>query len=189
MDIWGTGCIFFEMLNLFPLFPGKNEKDQIHKIHNILGTPPREILERFQRYTRKLNYSFSHVAGTGLAQLLSRSTPGCLEIICRMLAYNPDERITAKQALNSPYFKDQRSQDQRLTIHKEIGGMGNTTEDHSDVSKKALKEDHPHKKKLQQGLRRINDRGSDGSNSINDYDEPPNNVLQIFTLVTTNKAI
>ena len=40
MDIWGVGCVFFEVLSLFPLFPGDNELDQIHKIHNILGTPP-----------------------------------------------------------------------------------------------------------------------------------------------------
>ena len=47
MDIWGVGCVFFEMLALFPLFPGNNELDQIHKIHNIMGTPPPEILENF----------------------------------------------------------------------------------------------------------------------------------------------
>ena len=47
MDIWGVGCVFFEILSLFPLFPGDNELDQIHKIHNILGTPPQEILDAF----------------------------------------------------------------------------------------------------------------------------------------------
>jgi len=27
MDIWGAGCVFFEILSLFPLFPGNNELD------------------------------------------------------------------------------------------------------------------------------------------------------------------
>jgi len=27
MDIWGIGCVFFEILNLKPLFPGKSELD------------------------------------------------------------------------------------------------------------------------------------------------------------------
>jgi len=40
MDIWGVGCVLFEILSLFPLFPGDNELDQINKIHNVLGTPP-----------------------------------------------------------------------------------------------------------------------------------------------------
>ena len=49
MDIWGVGCVFFEMLTLFPLFPGDNELDQIEKIHAILGTPSVELLEFYQK--------------------------------------------------------------------------------------------------------------------------------------------
>ena len=47
MDYWGIGCVFFEILSLFPLFPGNNELDQVHKIHNILGTPSQELLDKF----------------------------------------------------------------------------------------------------------------------------------------------
>lgn len=47
MDHWGVGCVFFEILSLFPLFPGNNELDQVHKIHNILGTPTKELLAKF----------------------------------------------------------------------------------------------------------------------------------------------
>ena len=39
MDMWGVGCVFFEVMSLYPLFPGTNELDQIQKIHNIIGTP------------------------------------------------------------------------------------------------------------------------------------------------------
>ena len=49
MDVWGVGCVFFEILSLFPLFPGTNELDQVNKIHNILGSPPSEILNRFKK--------------------------------------------------------------------------------------------------------------------------------------------
>jgi renal tumor antigen len=44
MDMWGVGCVFFEIVSLFPLFPGTNELDQIQKIHNIIGTPPADLL-------------------------------------------------------------------------------------------------------------------------------------------------
>jgi renal tumor antigen len=27
MDVWGVGCVMFEIIALFPLFPGKNELD------------------------------------------------------------------------------------------------------------------------------------------------------------------
>ena len=39
MDIWGVGCVMFEVLCLQPLFPGKTEVDQVHRIHKVLGTP------------------------------------------------------------------------------------------------------------------------------------------------------
>lgn len=29
MDMWGVGCVFFEVLSLYPLFPGTNELDQV----------------------------------------------------------------------------------------------------------------------------------------------------------------
>eukprot|EP00920_Eleutheroschizon_duboscqi_P032264 GHVT01077833.1.p1 GENE.GHVT01077833.1~~GHVT01077833.1.p1 ORF type:complete len:248 (+),score=21.17 GHVT01077833.1:1108-1851(+) len=37
MDIWGIGCVVFETLALFPLFPGNNEIDQLDHIHTVLG--------------------------------------------------------------------------------------------------------------------------------------------------------
>ena len=40
MDMWGVGCVMFEVLALYPLFPGTDEVDQIKKIHKIMGTPP-----------------------------------------------------------------------------------------------------------------------------------------------------
>lgn len=43
MDMWGVGCVMFEFIALFPLFPGTNEMDQIQKIHNVLGTPSKEV--------------------------------------------------------------------------------------------------------------------------------------------------
>ena len=58
MDIWGVGCVFFEVLSLFPLFPGDNELDQIHKIHNILGTPPQEIIDKFQKNATHMKLEF-----------------------------------------------------------------------------------------------------------------------------------
>ena len=49
MDMWGFGCVFFEMLSLFPLFPGNDEPDQINKIHNILGTPSKDVLDKIKK--------------------------------------------------------------------------------------------------------------------------------------------
>merc|ERR550539_893899 len=39
VDIWSVGCIFAEMVNGQPLFPGNSDADQLQKIFKILGTP------------------------------------------------------------------------------------------------------------------------------------------------------
>lgn len=58
MDLWGVGCVLFEVLALFPLFPGNNELDQIHKIHNILGTPPKAVLDQYQKFSTHMDFNF-----------------------------------------------------------------------------------------------------------------------------------
>jgi renal tumor antigen len=35
MDLWGAGCVFFEITSLYPLFPGTNELDQVNRIHKV----------------------------------------------------------------------------------------------------------------------------------------------------------
>ena len=45
--------------------------------------------------------------------MLQNVSPQCIELLDKLLAYNPDERITAKQALKHPYFKDLREQDRK----------------------------------------------------------------------------
>uniref|UniRef100_A0A8D2J5C3 mitogen-activated protein kinase n=1 Tax=Varanus komodoensis TaxID=61221 RepID=A0A8D2J5C3_VARKO len=49
MDIWSAGCVFYEIASFHPLFPGSNELDQISKIHDIIGTPPKKILNKFKQ--------------------------------------------------------------------------------------------------------------------------------------------
>jgi serine/threonine protein kinase len=43
VDIWSVGCIFAEMVNGRPLFPGSSESDQLMKIFKTLGTPNKKI--------------------------------------------------------------------------------------------------------------------------------------------------
>jgi serine/threonine protein kinase len=42
VDIWSIGCIFVELLNGRPMFPGNSENDQLIKIFRAIGTPSEE---------------------------------------------------------------------------------------------------------------------------------------------------
>ena len=113
MDLWGVGCVFFEMLTLFPLFPGDDEMDQIHKIHDILGTPHESILNHFQKLATHIEFDFPSKTGIGINKFLSHVSDECKDLIGKLLIYNPEERISASQALNHNYFKELKKQDEK----------------------------------------------------------------------------
>ena len=44
LDMWGAGCIFVEMMNGYPCFPGVRDVfDQLDKIFRVAGTPTEEV--------------------------------------------------------------------------------------------------------------------------------------------------
>ena len=46
MDMWSVGCVFYEIMTARPLFPGKNETDQLDLIHRMLGTPSNDYFKK-----------------------------------------------------------------------------------------------------------------------------------------------
>jgi renal tumor antigen len=103
MDIWGVGCVFFEIVSLFPLFPGTNELDQINKIHNILGTPTQDLREKFKRHSAHMDFNFPK---TVCARFLCRyvlylqlASHGCCDIqegsgIAKLIPQAPPEAVS-----------------------------------------------------------------------------------------------
>ena len=105
MDVWATGCVFFELARLAPLFPGHNEIDQIDKIHRLMGTPPPEILSKFKR-SRTMSFNFPQRARDQdlLDKLLENLPPEGVDLFMKLLEYDPSARITMEQALHHSYI-------------------------------------------------------------------------------------
>jgi renal tumor antigen len=113
MDIWGLGCVFFEVLSLYPLFPGTNELDQVQKIHQIMGTPSAELLNHFKKKSSHMDFNFPPTEGTGIEKMIPHIAADCVDLIQKLLAYNPDERLSARQGLRHPWFRDLREAEKR----------------------------------------------------------------------------
>ena len=105
MDVWGAGCILFELTTLYPLFPGTNEADQISRIHRVLGTPKKAVIAKLKMHaSAHVNFHFPRQAGIGLKKLLPDAESKCLDLLTQTLYYDKSDRITSKKAMKHSYF-------------------------------------------------------------------------------------
>ena len=76
----------------------------------MLGTPDLEVLAKFkQNGAAHVNFDFPQQKGIGIAQLIPHASPECVDLMMKMLAYDASERITAREALRHPYFREVRA--------------------------------------------------------------------------------
>ncbi len=128
MDIWGIGCILFEVMALYPLFPGKDEADQIDRVHKVTGTPDEKLLSKFKKYSSHVNFNFKRRQGTGIRKLVPHASAECLELMEGMLQYDPELRWSAKQCLKHAWFAELRANDKSL---KESSTPKSSSKSHS----------------------------------------------------------
>jgi cyclin-dependent kinase 2 len=108
IDIWSVGCIFAEMAEKKPLFTGDSEIDQLFRIFRVLGTPTEDLYPSITRLPDYKN-TFPKWPGNGLDQYVPSLCHKGKDLLKKMLCYNPEERISAKNALKHPYFEDLKS--------------------------------------------------------------------------------
>ena len=103
VDIWSVGCIFAELIIKKPLFKGDCEFEQIMKIYGILGTPK---IEDWNEIVNLPYYSnkFPNFQGKKIEEVVKGLDCNGVNLLKSMLQYDPNKRITAKQALLHPYF-------------------------------------------------------------------------------------
>ena len=98
VDIWSIGCIFGELVLRQPLFKGEYEIEQLFKIFHLLGTPDKNIwpdVESLPNYSKE----FPKFKPLKLEKYFVGLDKNGIDLLKQMLIYDPNQRITAKQAL------------------------------------------------------------------------------------------
>jgi cell cycle related kinase len=104
VDIWAIGCIFAEMLNHCPLFPGENDIDQLHRVLKILGTPSEENWPGVSSLPDFKKITFPDIKKIELRELIPNASNIALDLLQSLLCFDSNKRFSATQALAHDYF-------------------------------------------------------------------------------------
>ncbi|KAI8799946.1 kinase-like domain-containing protein [Cladochytrium replicatum] len=105
IDVWSVGCIFAELMGGRVMFKGSDYIDQLQKIFQVLGTPSDPTLTALcsQRVLRFLQ-SWPVHSKVPWTKLFPRVEASALDLLERLLAFDPSKRLTAEQSLRHKYL-------------------------------------------------------------------------------------
>ncbi|KAJ2973666.1 hypothetical protein NQ176_g6475 [Zarea fungicola] len=105
VDIWSAGCIFAEMLDGKPLFPGKDHVNQFSIITELLGTPPDDVINTIaSENTLRFVKSLPQRERQPLRNKFKNAEDSAIDLMERMLVFDPNKRVTAAEALAHEYL-------------------------------------------------------------------------------------
>jgi serine/threonine protein kinase len=103
VDIWSVGCIFAEMYNRRPLFPGKTTLDEIRILCEAFGKPPLDTVK--DEAAVEMIKSLPDAPPIPFSRLVPKLTnPEGIDFLSKMLQTDPKKRWNAEQLLAHPFL-------------------------------------------------------------------------------------
>ncbi|CAO3657572.1 unnamed protein product [Mucor hiemalis] len=112
LDMWSYGCMFASMIfRKEPFFHGHDNYDQLVKIARVLGTD--ELFKYTEKYNIKLAAEYNNILGRHVRKPWEKfitndnqrfAVGGAIDFLDKLLRYDHQERLTAKEAMSHPYF-------------------------------------------------------------------------------------
>ncbi|KAJ1607016.1 putative mitogen-activated protein kinase 2 [Cryptosporidium canis] len=102
-------------------FKIRGNRDQLNMIFNILGSPSDEDIEVLEKDDAKRYIRiFSKRSGIDLQTRFPGASPQSIDLLKKMLVFNPNKRVTVDEALNHPLFKNIRNEVLEVISHDKI---------------------------------------------------------------------
>lgn len=138
VDVWSLGCIFAELLSMqegsvpgyqdrTPLFPGgacyplsgdadnSERLDQLNVIFNVIGTPSEKDIANIGTANEYIK-NMKPIKPKKLKDIYPAADPNALDLLEKMLKFNPKERCTAGEALDHKFFLGIRREEMESSV-------------------------------------------------------------------------
>ena len=127
IDMWSVGCILYELLVGTPLLPGKSTKDMIRMMFSVTGFPDRKEYNEVKKECRiQIDYDDllqeKIKKKKNIVQMVSAYCHDevAIDLLLKLLQFNPKKRLTAIEALEHPYVADFHNPEEELLCDHKI---------------------------------------------------------------------
>jgi len=121
VDMWSIGCILGEMYMGKPMFPGTSTLNQIERVLEVTGKPNKEDVESLQSSNAATVIDSLKVSKhRSLKDMFPMMTPEALDLLKKLMQFNPNRRPTAEQALKHPYVSQFHCEEEEPLAKKAI---------------------------------------------------------------------
>ncbi len=127
IDMWSVGCILYELLVGTPLLPGKSTKDMIRMMFGVTGFPDRKEYNEVKKECRiQIDYDDllqeKIKKKKNILQMVQGYTHDevAIDLLLKLLQFNPKKRLTAEEALEHPYVADFHNPEEEILCDHKI---------------------------------------------------------------------
>lgn len=121
VDIWSVGCVLAEMLLGRVLLPGENHVHQFTLITELLGKPPKAVMERiYNKNTLKHVESLPELQHCSFTSLFQNFHPQIIDLLENLLCLDPEKRASAASALLHPFMARYHDPEDEPVSEKQI---------------------------------------------------------------------
>eukprot|EP00002_Diphylleia_rotans_P034798 TRINITY_DN7506_c0_g1_i3.p1 TRINITY_DN7506_c0_g1~~TRINITY_DN7506_c0_g1_i3.p1 ORF type:complete len:295 (+),score=47.94 TRINITY_DN7506_c0_g1_i3:594-1478(+) len=106
IDMWAVGCVLGELIIHAPLLPGRSDSDQFDLICKLLGSPNEKIWPGFGSLPLASKINIPLQPYSNIKTKFPQLSQSGLDLLVRLLSYDPTRRASAQEALQHPYFSE-----------------------------------------------------------------------------------